>query len=280
MALLTKLNAQKQSSIQSNRAKSPLISNPRSRQGSVLAEGVLGTWLVISALSFGATFLVNSGLATYYKQRLGFITNQVATLAANEIASPMFTSTADTEATTKERAKRLIKDLGLPAPQSVDVVIDPPQSPPTSVNPPSSVETKVTVTVHLFGMQLIGNGTILPSVLALQDTSVVTVDRTRPRYAANMLEECSQVGGGVGVGITLPAYGGYSYAHGVPSNDTVRGVNGKIYYSLDNKFGDGTIANPGGGFLFNTNWQAGPTPYSGVQTAQQKLFAVEGTLAK
>ncbi|MBX9690394.1 MAG: hypothetical protein K2X27_27010, partial [Candidatus Obscuribacterales bacterium] len=178
-----------------------------------------------------------------------------------------------------DRATKMLKALGLPAPQSVDVVIDPPQTPPDSVHPPSDVETTVKVTIRLLGLQLIGNGTVLPNVLAIQDTSEAIVDNSRPRYAANILEECSQVGGGVGVGITVPCYGGYSYAHGKPSNYTVRGVKGKIYYSLDNKFGDGTIAAPGGGFLFNSNWQAGPTPYPGVQTAQQRLFAIEGTFA-
>jgi hypothetical protein len=254
------------------------IKRMRAQRGSVIVEGVVGTWLVISALVCSVLLLVNTGLATYYKQRLGFITDQVSTLAANEIASPMFVSTDQTIANTKERAKKLLHDLGMPAPQSVDVVVDPPQSPPTSTNPPSTEETTVKVTIRIFGLQMIGNGTVIPSVLALQDSSETIIDNTRPRYAANILEETSQVGGGVGVGITVPAYGGYSCAHGSFFNYTVRGPK-KVYYSLDNKFGDGTIAAPGGGNLFNTNWQApGNCNYPNVAAAQGKLFQVEGTL--
>ncbi|MBX9689439.1 MAG: hypothetical protein K2X27_22205, partial [Candidatus Obscuribacterales bacterium] len=101
MASLINPSAQKQSSIRLNQTKLFLKSSPRSQQGSLIVEGVVGTWLVITAVALAVLFLVNCGMATYYKQRLGYITDQVATLAANEIASPMFTSSEQTEANTR-----------------------------------------------------------------------------------------------------------------------------------------------------------------------------------
>jgi hypothetical protein len=238
----------------------------RNQRGEMVG-GVAGLLLIVIGMVLAVLVVTNVGMATYYKQKLGFIADQVATQAANTIASPMFTDNATVISQTQSNATKLLNDVGLPAATSVNVVINPPTNP-----------TSVTVTINVAGLKMFGNGNVLPAVIAMSDTSEALIDNTRPRYAATILEEESQVGGGVGVGVLVPAYGGFSCANGAFSNYTATYFHGKINYQLANFFGVGSILNDDGTYFFNTNYAA-PTSvqnYPATQTALNQLFAIEG----
>jgi hypothetical protein len=100
--------------------------------------------------------MVNAGMSTYYKEKLGFVTNQCATYAAS--LSPG----DDLEGKTGLMAKALLKAMGMPS-QTVKVKVD-----ATALEDRGGL--KVTVSVNGFG--LFGSGDLIPTSISLQDTAI------------------------------------------------------------------------------------------------------------
>ncbi len=128
----------------------------RRHQGAVLVEGVVALMLIIAGAIGGTLLLVNTGCATYYKEKLGFVDNQAATFAGNQVAQGV--SDTDVQTQTETYVNDLLQKFGMPPAQDVTVTID---------------ANYVTVASKLANLTLIGDGSILPFSVSVQDTSVV-----------------------------------------------------------------------------------------------------------
>lgn len=124
------------------------------RRGAVLIEGVVALILLIGGAVCGTLLLVNAGCATYYKEKLGFIDNQAANFAGNKVAEGA--TAAEVQAQTETFVNDLLQKMGMPVAQDVEVTVD---------------ADFVVVATKLANLTLIGNGSILPFSVSVQDTS-------------------------------------------------------------------------------------------------------------
>ncbi|HEY9682071.1 MAG TPA: hypothetical protein V6C86_10875 [Oculatellaceae cyanobacterium] len=127
----------------------------RSPDGAVLAEGVVALWMVTVGVVCGVILLVNAGMYTFYKEKISYIGNQAATMAA---ALPVG---SDSRNKTLQLVKDMLNTMNLPN-DDVEVSI-------TSIRladkPGVSVEVKVN------NLPLIGNGQICPIKIGLNEKS-------------------------------------------------------------------------------------------------------------
>jgi hypothetical protein len=127
------------------------------RTGAAMVEGVMGLWLVITGTVLALTIIVNTGMSTYYKEKLGFISNQCAAYAATlppgeDIASKV-----------EPVARGLLSALGL-ANTGCKVKVE-----------EKAIEdrTAVKITVAVNGLKLFGPGDVLPGTINLEDSAIV-----------------------------------------------------------------------------------------------------------
>lgn len=132
--------------------KSPFCSKCRSARGLALATVNL---MVIVPISLLIMFLVvDAGVSTYYKEKLGFATEQSAKFGAS------LPPDIDLQNQTEQVAKALLSSMGLVDPQgTVDV-----QRTTVGGNP------CVQVTIKL-ALPLIEGSTVLPTTIVLQETA-------------------------------------------------------------------------------------------------------------
>jgi len=136
------------------------VNRNRTHRGSVLAEGVVALGLVIAGAVGGTLLLVNAGVATYYKEKLGFIDNQAAIYAANQ--ANLGLNSDQVQAQTETFVNDLLRATGMPESEDITTTVD---------------ADKVTVATRLANISVIGNGTILPAFVSVQDLSVYKRDR-------------------------------------------------------------------------------------------------------
>lgn len=125
----------------------------RSQKGQLMAS--MDLMILIPSTIVLLLFLLNAGVAMYYKQKLGFISLEAARYAAG------ISSANNAAAKTTEFVKDLVREMGMSC-SSENVEL----KPCTLAGRPG-----VTVRVQLNGLALIGNGFILPSVIPMEDTS-------------------------------------------------------------------------------------------------------------
>ncbi|MFA7339963.1 MAG: hypothetical protein WC028_24510 [Candidatus Obscuribacterales bacterium] len=128
----------------------------RGAHGAALVEGVVSLVMITIGTVAAVTLLVNAGMSTYYKEKIGFIANQCATYAAS--LSPG----DDPEGKTSLLAKKLVAAMGMPSNAVTIKVAEMPIE--------DRVGLKVTLTVG--GLGMFGSGDIMPKVLSMQDSAV------------------------------------------------------------------------------------------------------------
>jgi len=138
----------------------------RTRSGAALVEGVVSLVLITIGTVAAMTLLVNAGMSTYYKEKMGFVSNQCATYAASLSPSD------DLQAKTEAMARGLLKAMGMPT-QALKVTVE-------EKTIEDRVALKVTLAVSGFG--LFGSGDIIPTSISLQDTSVAMRNGTPSGY--------------------------------------------------------------------------------------------------
>ena len=126
------------------------------QSGAVLVEGVVALVLIITGTVLGTLLLVNSGLSTYYKEKLGFVANQAAQFAFQIPADK------DPKAQTTAFVLELMEKIGLPSENTV-VTTD------NTVQVAGVRGAKVVITANL---KLIGKGDVLPLTIPLTETSI------------------------------------------------------------------------------------------------------------
>lgn len=127
----------------------------RSSKGQLMAS--VDLMIMIPATVVLVLFLLNVGVAMYYKQKLGFISNEAAKFAAS-------CHNSDSAAKTQEFVKAMLVEMGI---SSSDQHIE--------VKPCSLAGRHgATVKIQLSGLSMIGNGMVFPSVIPMEDTSTAT----------------------------------------------------------------------------------------------------------
>jgi hypothetical protein len=131
-----------------------ILMRSRRNTGAALAESAAALILIVGIVVGGILVLVNSGVACFYKEKLCFVTIQAAQYAAALPASD-----GNIQAETLSFANALLPQVGLPKPSSLTA---------------TRANGFVTVNISLTGLQLVGNGSILPSVINMQDTEAAS----------------------------------------------------------------------------------------------------------
>ncbi len=125
--------------------------NFRNKRGAVLVEGVVALSLIILGVVCGTLLLADTGLSIFYKEKLGFVSNQTSLFAAS-----LKSDDPKLQEKVQAVAEQLLAGVGLPKPKEVKVT-----------NSSSIVQVSVT----LDNLPLTGDGSILPLNLTLSDTS-------------------------------------------------------------------------------------------------------------
>jgi hypothetical protein len=151
----------------------------RPARGSGIVEGLVGMMLISGATVLTVILILNSAIASYDREKIGFVANQTAYYAAS-LDDP---STRDSDATAF--ADNLLTQMGLQASNTTAKVSD------TAAGPFASVSVEVsaklpTVTSSAFSY-------MLPSQLQVSDTSMVV---KRP-YVTQYLQGVDPIGGQV-----------------------------------------------------------------------------------
>jgi hypothetical protein len=127
----------------------------RGARGAVLAEGVVALWMVTAGVVCGVTLLINAGMYTFYKEKISYIGNQAATMAASLPVG------SDSRNKTLQLVKDMLSTMNLPN-DDVEVSV-------TSIKLAGSPAVSVEVKVN--NLPLIGNGQICPIKIGLNEKS-------------------------------------------------------------------------------------------------------------
>jgi len=144
-------------------------SNPiyeRGNTGAALAEGVVSLWLIITATVLAIGLLVNTGMSTFYKEKLGFVTNQVAVSLAAQ------SDPAQAEERAKSMTKALFNEMGMSFKDCIVKV--------KAESIDSQPAVGVTVTIKGLPLMLIGESNIFPIGIDLTDKTVVLLRARAP----------------------------------------------------------------------------------------------------
>lgn len=135
-----------------NQQRCVSIRSRRSACGQAMATADLLILIPVSLLLL--LFVVNAGVSAFYKEKLGFVTNQSAKYAAT------LPNSVNPEPQTQVVARGLLRALGMTDPQpNIDV---------KRVNVAGQPGVQVKVTVSL---PLIQGSSVLPRTIVLQDSS-------------------------------------------------------------------------------------------------------------
>lgn len=138
----------------------------RGNTGAAMVEGVVSLWLIITATILAVALLVDTGMSTFYKAKLGFVTNQVAVA----LAAQSDQTQAEEEA--KSMTKSLFDAMGIQFKEcTVKVKAESIDSQPA---------VGVTVTIKGLPLMLIGQSNIFPIGIDLTDKAVVLLRARAP----------------------------------------------------------------------------------------------------
>jgi hypothetical protein len=130
----------------------------RKERGSGIVEGVVGLMLVIGGTVLCVLLLINSGAATYNKEKIGFVANQAATYAAT------LPSDSTRQALVTTTVNSLLESMGLSSTNCSVTVSD--------ITVASNPAVSVTVSASLPTMLSSNFGNLLPQQIQMSDTAV------------------------------------------------------------------------------------------------------------
>jgi hypothetical protein len=160
----------------------------RKSTGSGIVEGAVGLWLVVLGAVGATLLLANVGMAAYYKTKVGFVADECARYAANQArwncGYPYYVSSSKTQQEVTALANKMLSGMGLPTANSVDV---------------QTTSDVVTVKLEVHGMKLVGNGTMLPSLISMNETAVASLTDSEPPAILGLSVNGQQV--------LIPCYG-------------------------------------------------------------------------
>ena len=128
----------------------------RSSKGQLMAS--VDLMILIPSTVVLVLFLLNVGVAMYYKQKIAHISNEAAKVAAG------YPDAETASSKTQEFVRDLIAQMGISCASQV-----------VEVKPCTLAGRRgATVKVQLTGLAMIGNGMVFPSVIPMEDTATST----------------------------------------------------------------------------------------------------------
>lgn len=180
----------------------------RSSGSTVLA--VAGLSLLVAFLVGGTALLISLGMATYYQDKLAFVTIQAAEWACGELSFGGMLRPGAGQVNVTPVVDDLLTSMGIPKASSVEVQSDGDQ---------------VSVTVAVQGLAMPTGGGILPAFIALKDTEVKRFDEDRPPYVLRV-----GIAGRRETEVAIPSYGFFQHFYKNYSDTTLG------YHDLRNPF--------------------------------------------
>ena len=137
----------------SNQKTTTRVSRKRSARAAVLAEGVVALWMVTVGVVAGVTLLINSGMYVFYKEKIAYIGDQAAQVAANMPVGDY------SRAKTLQMVKEMMDSMGMPS-TNVEVTLS---SGKIIDRPAINLEIKIN------NLPLFGNGDYCPIKIGLDE---------------------------------------------------------------------------------------------------------------
>lgn len=137
----------------------------RNQSGASLVEAVVGLLIIVVGTVFGALLLLNVGRVTYYKQKIGFVVQQLAYYAA---ILPAPQDDPSVQPLLQTMAQQMIDRMGLNA-SSVTVSAGAPSTP---IDPQAGVGVKIDLTVAFPTLLSAGFNSTIPLTVTLSDSAV------------------------------------------------------------------------------------------------------------
>lgn len=121
--------------------------------GAVLAEGVVALWMVTVGVVAGVTLLINAGMYTFYKEKVGYIGDQAAQVAATMPVGDY------SRKRTLQLVKEMLGQMNLPS-NDLEVTV----TATRIVERPA-----VNVEIKINNLPLFGNGDICPIKIGIDE---------------------------------------------------------------------------------------------------------------
>lgn len=139
----------------------------RSTSGVALVEGTAAVAYLTLIAVFALSLLVNTAMAVYYKQKLGFVTNQASQFAASlRVWNHVYNLSMPQVRTHTTRAVNdMLRKMGMPAASRVTVVQE---------------GRTIRTTVEVRGIAMPSRQTFLPAFIALSDSAVADIGHNQP----------------------------------------------------------------------------------------------------
>lgn len=145
----------------------------RNKHGAGMVEAAVGMLIISGLVAVGLVFLVNLAMMSYYKDKIGVLTNQAAGYAANLVSWGYSNNAAVTDALLSSSTAAVIRDalgsMGLPS--SDDDV---------TVTAQRNTDDTVKVSISVSNLRLTGHGNILPMKVTLTDSAIATLNNDKP----------------------------------------------------------------------------------------------------
>lgn len=179
----------------------------RNANGQSMIQGALSLSLIVGIIFAATLVLLNIGMAIHYKQRISFMTRQVAEAAAAQLSwggSYNNVSASKLESDCKLRMNDLLKNAGLPSNANVSVKQD---------------YYSVAVTASVSNLPMFGEGTFIPNLATINSTSSVELSASRPPGTLTL-----SVTGSPNDAVSIPCYGFFKVPFSSGSTDFNKNV--------------------------------------------------------
>jgi hypothetical protein len=176
-------------------------SRARINAGSLMAEAAAGLVMLAMLFAGGVIFLSNVALLSYYRDKIGSVTNHASAYGASLSSwcnsyDPNLTDDMLSHRT-RTLARQALSEMHLPAGSNVTVTA-------------KTVDKKIAVTVTVSNLRLIGEGNIFPLTVTLSDTALAPLNNDEPPMLV-------RIGGRIPV--VVPSYGKWDRKLSYTTND-------------------------------------------------------------
>lgn len=157
--------------------------NKRTKRGSALIVGMLAVFLVVTGCVVSVLLLINTGVATFNKEKVGYVAFQAANYAATYVAYLSDQNKRQTNVT--EMVNGLLTDMGLRSSNTTVVITD------TTLHGQPAVSVSVTATLPTITAGSFSN--MMPSQVQSSYTQV----KVKAPYATQYIVGIDPFGGKV-----------------------------------------------------------------------------------
>lgn len=201
------------------RSRSSLQARRRQATGSVIAEGVMGIFLVSVGIIAGTALIADATLCMFYKNKVSYAAN-IAAMRWARVRTGWADSRLPEDAVDNEKAQIIsmvsdrLKTLGMPAAKNITL---------TETRLPRRGVNTVSVAVTVDNLSLIGLGNIVPSQLSLTEKATAILPNKQPPSDSRQVVRIKD---GENFAGEIAGYGVYVAGQTDPSKGPTNGAHG------------------------------------------------------